>query len=203
LRQSPFWVIGISYMLMAYGTFALVDFVVTYGTFELKIPYHVASLLITMIAFSGIPGAILMMLFSDRLGAKRSLFITYICIGLGILAVIAAGSHVPLLMIAVGCFGFFYGGIFPMIAACARDYFPKQITATVLGLWAVLYSFGAMSTVLTGYVADLTNTFRWSFFLAAIAPLVSGLFIRGLKNPMELLKRPGVLNIPSRGPSIS
>ena len=67
-------------------------------------------------------------------------------------------------MVGMGCFGFPYGAIFPLYAACARDYFPKEVAGSVLGLLTIFYGVGAMvSPVLSGYLADITGTFRWSF----------------------------------------
>src|SRR4030042_2447422 len=47
IKMSRLWVIGISYFGVAYGTYTVVDFIVTYGSMELKISYPIASLLLT------------------------------------------------------------------------------------------------------------------------------------------------------------
>ena len=127
IKEGRFWIIGISYLAISYGTYALLDFIVTYGTIELKIPYSVASLFITVIAFSGVIGGILLMVLSDYIGRKKSLMIILTLTALSILFVTLVGSHILLLMIVMGCFGFLYGAIWPMYAACIRDYFPKEV----------------------------------------------------------------------------
>jgi sugar phosphate permease len=186
LRQRQLWVIGISYLLISYGSYALLDFIVTYGKMELNIPYSIASLFMTVTAFSGIPGGILMMILSDHIGTKKSLVIIYILLALSILSIIFVGSHISLLMVAVAWFGFLYGAIFPLVAACARDYFPKEVAGTVLGLLTIFYGVGAMITpVVTGYLADITLTFRWPFGLAAIACLFAGSLIGFLRRPRK------------------
>jgi len=188
LRQSQFWIIGISYLLISYGSYALLDFIVTYGKMELNIPYSIASLFITVAAFTGIPGGILIMILSGHIGTKISLGITYTLMGLSILFIIFSGSNVLLLIIGIGWFGVLYGGVFPLVAACARDFFPREVTGTVLGLITIFYGVGAMSTpILTGYLADITGTFRWSFSLAAFAVLLAGFFITLLRKPREFI----------------
>jgi MFS family permease len=183
LRQGPFWILGISYFLISYGSYALLDFIVTYGVLELNIPYETASLFITVIAFCGIPGGILIMTLSDHIGTKKSLGIIYTLMGLSILFVIF-GNNVPLLMVGIGWFGVLYGGVFPLVAACGRDYFPKEITGTILGLLTIFYGAGAMMTpVVTGHLADLTGTFHWPFGLGAFACLFASLLIGFLKRP--------------------
>jgi MFS family permease len=103
---------------------------------------------------------------------------------LGILFIIFVENHVPFLMVGMGCFGFLYGAIWPMYGACARDYFPKEITGAVFGLMTIFYGVGAMvSPVLTGYLADVTGTFRWSFGLGAFTAFIAAVLIGFLRKP--------------------
>jgi OFA family oxalate/formate antiporter-like MFS transporter len=105
---------------------------------------------------------------------------------LSILLVIFGGNNVFLLVVAVAWFGFLYGAIFPMIAACARDYFPKEVAGTVLGFLTIFYGLGAMITpVVTGHLADITGTFRWSFGLGALTALTAAMVIAFLRKPKE------------------
>ena len=188
LRQGQFWIIGISYLLISYGSYALIDFIVTYGKMELNIPYSIASLFITVTAFTGIPGGILIMIISGHIGTKKSLGITYTLMGLSILFIILSGSNVLLLVIGIGWFGILYGGVFALVAACARDFFPREVTGTILGLLTFFYGAGAMvSPVLTGYLADISGTFRWSFSLGAFAALLAGLLMAFLRRPREFV----------------
>ena len=182
LKEQRFWIISISYLAISYGTYAMLDFIVTYGTMELQIPYRVASLFITVIAFSGVVGGILIMALSDYVGKKKSLAMIQALVSVSILLIIFGGRSIWLQMVGMGCFGFLYGAIFPMYAACARDYFPKEVAGTVLGLMTIFYGVGSMvSPVLSGYLADVAGTFRWSFGLAALVSLMSALLIGLLK----------------------
>jgi len=97
---------------------------------------------------------------------------------LSIVFIVIAGDHVPFLVVGLGWFGFLYGSIWPMYGACARDYFPKEMTGAVFGGMTIFYGVGAMiSPVLTGHLADITGTFRWSFGLGASTALVATLCI--------------------------
>lgn len=186
LASGRFWLIGLSYFAISYGTYAIVDFGVTYGTMELKIPYRVASLFITVIAFSGVFGGFLWMAFSDYVGRRTSLVVIQLLLSLSVLHLIWAGKNVWLLMGGVGFFGFLYGAIWPMYGACARDFFPKEMTGRVFGLMTIFYGLGAMASApLTGYLSDLTGTFRWSFGLGALASFLAALLIGFLKKPIE------------------
>jgi len=187
LKMGRFWIIGLSYLLISYGTYTMVDFVVTYGAMELRIPYQIASLFITVLAFSGVMGGVLLMALSDYIGRKKSLVIIQSLVALGTAFIIFVGNRVPLLMVGLGCFGFLYGAIWPMYGSCARDYFPKEITGAVFGLMTIFYGVGAMvSPMLTGHLADVTGTFRWSFGLGAFTALVAAVVIGFLGRPKEI-----------------
>jgi MFS family permease len=189
VKASRFWIIGASYFVIAYGTYAIVDFIVTYGTIELKISYSIASFFITVIAFSGIIGGVLLLGFSDYIGRKKSLMFIHTMVALSILFIILGGNSVLLLVAGVGCFGFLYGAIFPLFAACVRDYFPKEVAGTVLGLLTIFYGGGMMvAPILTGHLADITGTFKWPFGLGAFASLVAGFLIGLLRKSSEIAK---------------
>ena len=178
LKKGPFWIIGLSYLLISYGSYTVVDFIVTYGVMELNIPYSIASLFITIIALSGVIGGFLLMTLSDMIGRKKSLMIIQSLVALGIVFILIVGDRVPFLVVGLGWFGFLYGAIWPMYGACARDYFPKEMTGAAFGGMTIFYGVGAMiSPVLTGHLADLTGTFQWSFGLGASAALIAALFI--------------------------
>jgi MFS family permease len=189
LASGTFWLIGLSYFAISYGTYSIVDFSVTYGAIELEIPYPVASLFITVIAFSGVFGSFLLMALSDAIGRKKSLVIIQLLLSLGILHLLWAGDKVWSLMVGMGFFGFLYGAIWPMYGACASDFFPKEMTGRVFGLMTIFYGVGGMSSPpLTGYLADLTGTFRWPFGLGALASLLAALLIGFLKTPVGFPK---------------
>jgi sugar phosphate permease len=189
LKEGKFWIIGVSYFAISYGAYSLLDFIVTYGAMELKIAYQVASLFITVIAFSSMVGGILLMALSDHIGRKKSLVIIHLLVALSVLFVILGGRNISLLMVGVGCFGFLYGPIWPMYAACSRDYFPKEFTGTVLGLMTIFYGIGMMiSPVLTGYLADVTGTFKWSFALGGFVTFVAAFLIGILRKPRQFGK---------------
>jgi len=186
IKNRRLWIIGISYFSISYGTYTIVDFIVTYGSMELKIPYPIASLFLTMIAFGGVIGGFLLNALSDYIGRRKSLRIIQTLVTGGILFILFVGNHISLLLIGTGFFGFLYGAIWPMYAACVRDYFPEEVAGTIFGLLTIFYGVGMMiSPVFTGYLADVTGTFRWSFGLGAFTSFISALLIGFLKKPIE------------------
>ena len=189
IKDRKFWLIGASYLFISVGVYIVSDFIVTYGVVELKIPYPVASTFISILALASIVGGFVLMTLSDFIGRGKSLVIIQSLLALSILSIILAKGNVSLLRVGIGWFGLVYGPIFPLYAACARDYFPKQVSGTVIGLLTLFYGVGAMvGPIIGGHLTDLMGTFRWSFGLGAFASLFAGFLIGFLKKPRQLAK---------------
>lgn len=181
-RERAFWVIGLSYLLISFGAYILTDLIVSYGVMELKLPYALSSRFVTILALTGIVGGLFWMSLSDYLGRKRSLLILHSFLALSILWIIFAGERILWLQIVIGFFGFFYSPIWPMYGACARDYFPKEVVGSVIGLLTFFYGIGAiLGPIIAGRLADRSGTFRWSFALAALSCILASLTIGFLK----------------------
>jgi len=189
-KERTFWLIGASYLFISVAVYVVSDFIVTYGVVELKIPYPVASTFISILALTSIVGGFVFMTLSDYIGRVKSLVIIHSLLALSILLIILAKDNMSWLRIGIGWFGFIYGPIFPMYAACARDYFPKEVAGRVIGLLTLLYGTGAMAgPILGGHLTDLIGSFRWSFGMGALAALLAGLIIAFLRSPEELTKK--------------
>jgi len=190
IKGRTFWLIGVSYLFISIAVYIVSDFIVTYGVVELKIPYPVASTLISIMALTSIVGGFLLMTLSDYIGRVKSLVIIHSLLALSIVFIIFAKNNISLLRVGIGWFGFIYGPIFPMYAACARDYFPKEVAGTVIGLLTLFYGIGAMvGPIVAGHLTDLTGSFSWSFGMGALAALLAGFIIGFTGRPRELIKR--------------
>jgi sugar phosphate permease len=190
IKERTFWLIGASYFFISLGVYIVSDFIVTYGVVELKVPYPVASTFISIMALTSIVGGFVLMTLSDYIGRAKSLVMIHSLLALSILFIILAKRDISLLRIGIGWFGFIYGPIFPMYAACARDYFPKEVAGTVIGLLTLFYGIGAMvGPIMGGHLTDLMGTFRWSFGIGAIAALSAGILVGFLRRPREITKK--------------
>jgi sugar phosphate permease len=189
-KERTFWLIGISYFFISVAVYIVSDFIVTYGVAELKISYAVASTFISVLAVTSIVGGFAFMTLSDYTGRAKSLVAIHLLLALSILLVILAKDNMLWLTIGVGWFGFIYGPIFPMYAACARDYFPKEVAGRVIGLLTLLYGIGAMvGPILGGRLTDLMGSFRWSFGIGVLAALLASLIMGFVRKPEELRRK--------------
>ena len=69
-------------------------------------------------------------------------------------------------------YGIFYESVYPICAACATDFFPNS--GTVLGIWTLGHGIaGLFSSLVAGYLADISATFYWSFTFSAFFSTVA------------------------------
>jgi OFA family oxalate/formate antiporter-like MFS transporter len=151
---------------------------------ELKMSYAAASTLMSVLALTSIVGGFVLMTLSDYIGRAKSLVIIHSLLALSILLIIFTKANILWLRIGIGWFGFMYGPIFPMYAACARDYFPKEVAGRVIGLLTLLYGIGAMvGPILGGRLTDLMGSFRWPFGVGVFAALLASLIMGFVRKP--------------------
>lgn len=179
---SQFWLIGFSYLFMALSILVPMTYITAYATLELEIEYTVAAVFYSIMAFSGIMGALLLTAFSDRFGRKNAIMICCSSVVIGLMVLIAAGSNQTMITLSMMVLGVSYGSIWPLYAACAFDYFSPEIIGAVAGLWTVCAGVGmTVSPIIAGYIANVTGTFRISFFLAITAAIAALVLIASVK----------------------
>lgn len=182
LRFPSLWFAGISYLFIAFSAYAFNLFIVTYGTLELKFPFAQAAQLATAIACSGIVGALLLPVLSDFIGRKKTILLVNTALTSSILLIIWAGNRWPPLVAAVCLFGVAYASIWPMYAAAAADFFPREVTGSVLGFWTIFYGLSlVLAPVVGGYIADFTGTFFYSFLTGTISGGLATIFFLPVK----------------------
>lgn len=123
------------------------------------IPTVAAVSIYSLEGLAGLGGRIVFGIMGDRHGAKRVLIA-----GLFIQA-LAAGSFVFANRLGefyavAAVFGFAYGGVMPLYAVLARDYFGQQIMGTVLGAAAMVSSLGmAIGPWIGGWLYDTFGSY--------------------------------------------
>jgi MFS family permease len=138
-------------------------------------PAMVAVSVYSLAGVSAFGGRLLLGVLADRIGAKPVL-----AAGLMVQA-IGAGAYVfvrelgELYALSV-VFGIAYGGVMPLYAILARDYFGPRIMGTVFGAIAALASLGmAFGPWAGGWVFDTQASYTWLYIgsftvgLAAVA----------------------------------
>ena len=117
---------------------------------------------------AGLGGRLVFGLAGDRFGAKRALVVGLLIQAFG------AGSYYftrtlgEFYAVAM-VFGFTYGGVMPLYAVIAREYFPMRIMGTVLGAATMVSCLGmAFGPAVGGWIFDHTGGYGW-LYLASFA----------------------------------
>jgi len=149
---------------------------------ELRFSFAEAAGLASFIAFSGIPGALVIPVLSDSLGRKRCLLVLNLGYSAVILFLAWAGDSWPALVAAVCLYGVIYTSTWPMYAAAGADFFPPGTTGSVLGFWTIFFGIGLILAPLAGgWIADLAGSFVPAFFTAAGTGVVAAFFITRIR----------------------
>lgn len=162
LRSRPFIVLGATFFACCAAHSGPIFHTVSYAI-GCGLPTFAAVTIYSMEGAAGLGGRLLFGVLADRLGVKR-----VIVAGLLIQA-LAAGSY--LLVNQLGgfyavavVFGLAYGGVMPLYAVLARDYFGARILGTVLGALTMLSSLGmALGPVLGGWLYDRSGSYTWMY----------------------------------------
>jgi MFS family permease len=131
------------------------------------VPGMAAATVLSAAGLASLSGKIGCGLFADRVGAKRVL--------VGGLALQAAAISLYLLTRDLAqfygvalLFGFAYGGVMPLYAIVAREYFGARIMGTTLGALGLASTLGmALGPVTGGWVYDAFGSYAWLFIGSA------------------------------------
>ncbi len=122
---------------------------------------------------AGLGGRIVYGLAADRLGVKPVLIVGLMIQALVIAAYTMATDLMHFYALAI-IFGGTYGGVMPLYAVLARDYFGARILGTVLGAASMLSSIGmAFGPLAGGWAFDAFNNYNWLFFGSALVGLAA------------------------------
>jgi sugar phosphate permease len=182
IKDSRFWLIGLSYFAVAFSLYSVTTYMVDYAKYQLNLPLEKASFLATIHGIGQIIGVLTVLPLSDYLGRKRTVIFSNAIIAVCLASILLVGESWGLLYLSIGCMAVFYGPTFPIYGACAGDYFPREIMATVIGAWTPFYGMGAILTHwMTGMLRDATGVYQHAFvinMLMAVAAIVFMCFVR-------------------------
>lgn len=162
LRSRPFIILGLTFFACCAAHSGPIFHTVSYAV-GCGLPVMAAVTIYSMEGLAGLGGRIVFGVLADRIGVKRM-----IVAGLLIQA-LAAGSY--LLVNRLGgfytvaaIFGMAYGGVMPLYAALAREYFDARIMGAVLGAATMLSSLGmALGPAVGGWIFDRFGSYAWLY----------------------------------------
>ena len=122
---------------------------------------------------AGLFGRLLFGVLADRVGVKRVIIGGLILQAAGIYTYIYVTQLRDFYMLAV-VLGMAYGGVMPLYAVLARDYFGAHVMGTVLGAATMTSSIGmAFGPVGGGWIFDTFGDYQWLYISSAAIGLAA------------------------------
>jgi MFS family permease len=116
---------------------------------------------------AGLGGRLALGVAADRLGVKRVLIAGLLVQAIAAAAFIGA-SRLGEFYAVAAVFGFAYGGVMPLYAVLAREYFGQRILGAVFGAAAMVSSLGmAMGPAIGGWIFDTFGRYTWMYIFSA------------------------------------
>src|SRR5258706_263423 len=162
LRSAPFIVLAATFFACcaahAGPIFHTVSYAMTCGLAPLA-----AVTIYSVEGLAGLGGRLALGVLADRLGVKRVLIA-----GLAIQAIAAFAfifaSQLGEFYAVAATFGFAYGGVMPLYAVLAREYFGQRILGAVFGAAAMVSSLGmALGPAIGGWIFDTFGRYTWMY----------------------------------------
>lgn len=139
-----------------------------------------ATALFSVVAVAGFFGPLTLGWLSDRIGRDYTLGLGCACSAAASL-LLTVGTN-PAVTLAVALFGFSSYAIPVLTAAAVRDHLSDRPFGTAYGLITIIYAIGSLSAAqVGGWLADVTGSFRVTYWCLAVAALLSGMtsIVRG------------------------
>ncbi|MBZ9882833.1 MFS transporter [Mesorhizobium sp. CA10] len=170
LRSPQFIVLGLTFFACCAAHSGPIFHMVSYAMSCGVAPMAAVSIY-SVEGLAGLGGRVLYGVLGDRLGVKPVLVTGLAIQGLVIAAYLAVGQLEQFYLLAV-IFGATYGGVMPLYAVLAREYFGLRIIGTVLGAATMLSSLGmSLGPLAGGMIYDATASYRWLFIGSALIGL--------------------------------
>jgi MFS family permease len=162
LRSPQFLVLGLTFFACCAAHSGPIFHMVSYAIFCGVGPMAAVSIY-SVEGLAGLGGRLLLGVLGDRLGAKPVLIAGLLVQALAIGAYVFVSRLGEFYALAV-IFGTAYGGVMPLYAVLAREYFGQHIMGTVFGAATMLSSIGmAFGPLAGGWVFDASGAYTWLF----------------------------------------
>jgi MFS family permease len=166
LRSRQFIVLALTYFACCAAHSGPIFHTISYAI-VCGIPAMAAVTIYSVEGLAGLGGRVVIGMLADRFGVKPILVL-----GLAIQAVAASAflvaSKLGDFYVVSAVFGFAYGGVMPLYAVLAREYFGQQILGSILGAATMISSLGmALGPIGGGWAYDHYGSYAWLYIGSA------------------------------------
>jgi MFS family permease len=175
LRSPQFIILGLTYFFCCATHSGPIFHTVSYAIACGIAPLAAVSIY-SIEGLAGLGGRVLFGLAGDRFGAKQTVIFALVVQALGAGAYYFTRQIGEFYAVAV-VFGMAYGGVMPLYAVIAREYFPMRIMGTVIGASSLIASLGmSLGPAVGGWIFDTFGTYGWLY----LGSLIMGLAAAGI-----------------------
>ena len=189
LRSPQFIVLSLTFFCCCAAHSGPIFHTVSYAL-ACGLPAMTAVTIYSVEGLAGLGGRVLFGLLGDRFGARR-----VVVAGLMVQAV-GAGSYYftrdagEFYAVAI-LFGMAYGGVMPLYAVLAREYFPMRIMGTVVGAAAMISSLGmALGPAVGGWIFDTFHGYGYLYIASFGIGLAAVAIALAFPTPSSAQRRP-------------
>jgi MFS family permease len=163
LRTPQFIVLGLTFFLCCAAHSGPIFHMVSYAIY-CGLPTMAAVSIYSVEGLAGLGGRLLLGVAADKIGVKPVLIAGLLVQSVAISAYLMVRELNEFYVLAI-VFGTAYGGVMPLYAVLAREYFDQRIMGAVFGAATMLSSLGmAMGPVVGGWIFDTYNDYRWLYW---------------------------------------
>jgi len=172
LFSVQFAVLGLTFFLCCAAHSGPIFHFVSYAI-SCGVPTMAAVSVYSIEGLAGLGGRLLFGIAADRLSVKPVLIGGLVLQSIAILAYMYASRQSEFYLVGV-VFGTAYGGVMPLYAVLAREYFAQRIMGTVFGAATMLSSIGmALGPVVGGWIFDTYHDYRWLYMSSTAIALAA------------------------------
>lgn len=169
-RSPQFVVLGLTFAACCAAHSGPIFHMVSYATICGIAPMAAVSIY-SVEGLAGLGGRLLYGGLADRIGVKPVL-VTGLLVQAIALATYLFVSRLGEFYVLAIIFGSAYGGVMPLYAVLAREYFGPRIIGTVFGAATMLSSLGmAFGPLIGGWIFDTFHNYSWLFIGSALVGL--------------------------------
>ena len=183
-HDGPFWhLFSINFLCCASHSIPLLH-VVSYAT-DLGVPNMAAASILSIAGATSVLGRLGMGVVADRMGVRRMLVAALAVQGGMIFWLMGAGAVWTFYVFAV-FFGIAYGGVMPLYAVLAREYYGEGVMGTIYGGILLGATLGmALGGFLGGVIFDAAGNYSLAFVLSLVIGAMAVSMAALLRSPKK------------------
>ena len=170
LRSPQFLVLALTFFFCCAAHSGPIFHMVSYAI-GCGVPAMAAVTVYSVEGLAGLGGRLLFGVLADRLGVKKVLIAGLAVQAVAIASYLLVNRLAEFYALAV-VFGTAYGGVMPLYAVLAREYFGQHIMGTVFGAATMTSAIGmAFGPIAGGWIFDTFDAYSWLFIGSAAVGL--------------------------------